>query len=195
MIKHLPNFITISRLLAIPFIAYFFSRGQYEQSLMILIYAGLSDLIDGGLARALSSRTKLGAILDPAADKLLMFVGYFTLAFAHVIPFWVAFLVFLRDLYIVLGVLFLKTRHKRIFIRPTYLSKMTTFFQLFLLSFGFLSTYLPVARWDWLKNLSEEAHLAFQINLFLMILFTALSAIHYTFIGIAILKNSDESEA
>ncbi|MFO1518865.1 MAG: CDP-alcohol phosphatidyltransferase family protein [bacterium] len=184
----LPNIITLTRLIAIPFISYFYLVEQYDWALYLLMYAGFSDLLDGGLARFMKQRTKLGAILDPAADKILMFVMFITLAWARQIPFWLMLLVFLRDLYIVTGVFILKFRYKKVYIRPTYVSKMTTFFQLSLLFFCLLLSYLPIFPFGWGKALSPWVLTAYQASFLLTVIFTVASGIHYTLVGIALYR-------
>jgi cardiolipin synthase len=182
----IPNLITLARLAAIPFISYFYLTHQYQWAFLILTCAGVSDLIDGGLARLLSARTKLGAILDPAADKTLMLVAFTTLAIAREIPVWFAAMVVLRDVYIVVGVLILKFKYKKIYIRPTYISKMTTFVQLSLLFARFASSYLETTAFSWSASALKFFSSAFWVSFFLTIIFTLASGIHYTLVGWAL---------
>src|SRR5215813_2402970 len=100
----LPNTITLTRFFVIPLIPYFYLTHQQGWALLMLCYAGFSDLLDGALARFMGQRSKLGAILDPAADKTLMFVSFLTLGWVRQLPLWLVFLVIVRDVYIVMGV-------------------------------------------------------------------------------------------
>jgi len=182
----IPNLITLTRLIAIPFISYYYLTHQYQWSLLLLTYAGVSDLIDGGLARLLSARTKLGAILDPAADKTLMLVTFTTLAIAREIPVWFAVMVVLRDIYIVIGVFILKFKYKKIYIRPTYISKMTTFVQLSLLFSRFAYSYVATTAFFWSVPTLKFFSSAFRVSFFLTIILTLASGVHYTLVGWAL---------
>jgi cardiolipin synthase len=184
----LPNLITLTRLIAIPFLSYYYLTQQYQWALLVLTYAGVSDLIDGGLARLLSARTKLGAILDPAADKALMLVAFTTLAIAREIPWWLALMVVLRDVYIVIGVIILKFKFKKIYIRPTYISKTTTFFQLSLLFSGFAYSYLATTAYSWSSSALQFFSSASRVSFILTVIFTVASGIHYTLVGLALYR-------
>ncbi len=187
----IPNLITLTRLLAIPFIVYFYTHEQYGPALFVMIYAAVSDLVDGALARFLGQRSKLGAILDPAADKTLMLVGFLTLAFAHQIPWGLAFLVILRDLYIVVGVFILKLKCKKVYIRPTHVSKTTTFFQLSVLFLCFFKSYLEDFPYSWMQVPAAWLYQIMIITIFMAALLTLASGLHYTLIGIAIWRRND----
>ncbi|MFZ0636829.1 MAG: CDP-alcohol phosphatidyltransferase family protein [Candidatus Acidiferrales bacterium] len=92
-----PNQLTFLRLGFLPFFIIAIHYGHFEWALAILIVAGLSDGLDGLLARGLNQKTPLGAYLDPLADKLLLSSSYFVLALEGKIPWWVAILVLSRD--------------------------------------------------------------------------------------------------
>jgi len=187
----LPNLITLSRLLTIPFISYFYFTGRTQWAFLALTYAGFSDLIDGGLARLMGQRTKLGAILDPAADKALMLVCFTTLAIMKQVPVWFAVLVVVRDVYIVVGVIILKYRHKRVYIRPTYVSKMTTFFQLSLLFAVFAFSYLETTSYSWTPSALSFFATGVRVGFYLAVAFTLASGIHYTLVGWALFRGKD----
>ncbi len=97
---------------------------------MIFILAGVSDGLDGFLARVMNQKTKIGAILDPIADKALLASSYVTLAVTGLIPNWLAVTVISRDLIIIFGVIVLFLFHSGVEIRPSVISKLTTLFQL-----------------------------------------------------------------
>ncbi|MBF0493495.1 MAG: CDP-alcohol phosphatidyltransferase family protein [Deltaproteobacteria bacterium] len=172
----------------IPFISYFYLQGRYDLALMMLLIAGFSDFFDGALARRYQWRTKLGAVLDPAADKFLMFVTYITLGWTHQLPFWSVAIVIFRDVYIVMGVLFLKLKKRQIPIRPILISKLNTFFQLALLSFSLLYSYVQMHQFLFLDYFENTVFWAKQIALFFVLVFTLASGIHYTVVGWGILK-------
>src|SRR5262245_24837039 len=118
-IFNLPNSLTLLRILLLPVFTYFFLSGDYRIALIIFVVTGMTDVIDGFLARALQKKTTLGAVLDPAADKLLMLVTFIVLAMRDLVPGWLSALVILRDLVIVLGTLVLKRLKKKLYFKPT----------------------------------------------------------------------------
>jgi len=82
----IPNLLTVSRILAVPPIVYFTLHGQVGYAVILYIYAGVTDVIDGTLARRWKQQTVLGSILDPAADKLLMMTVVGTFAYVGAVP-------------------------------------------------------------------------------------------------------------
>ncbi len=129
----LPNLITIGRVLLIPCFALAWVRGFDVLALVLFAVAGVSDLLDGLLARLLNQQSYLGQILDPAADKLMGLVAFLLAAWLHAIPVWLAALVIGRDLVLVSGgALFafvLPGRFDPKQWRPTRLGKYATFCQ------------------------------------------------------------------
>ena len=125
-----PNLLSITRIILIlPFIL-LLANQLYGWALGVFIAAALTDALDGTLARILGQRTALGAYLDPAADKLLMTAAFITLVILQLLPGWLAVLVILRDVIIVLGLIFLRAASRSPEIRPSVASKLTTLFQL-----------------------------------------------------------------
>ena len=77
--------------------------GRFDHALIVLLVAGITDALDGTIARRANQRTQLGAFLDPLADKLLLTSGFITLSTIHVIPSWVTIVVVSRDVMLLLG--------------------------------------------------------------------------------------------
>ncbi len=127
----LPNFITLLRLAALPFFLYAISQGRFGFALILFIAAGISDGIDGYLARRFDMGSALGAYLDPIADKLLLMSSYLFLTIpsfpaAVKVPVWLAFIVISRDvLLLTVALLLILSSSKRRF-PPTWLGKVTT---------------------------------------------------------------------
>ncbi|HXJ15779.1 MAG TPA: CDP-alcohol phosphatidyltransferase family protein [Candidatus Polarisedimenticolia bacterium] len=128
-----PNELTLLRLAFLPFFIIAIKYGRYEIALGILIAAGLSDGLDGLLARGLNQKTRLGAYLDPIADKLLLSSSYFILALKGKISWWLAILVLGRDvLLLAASAVILLTLGYRSF-PPSIWGKATTFFEIVLI--------------------------------------------------------------
>lgn len=127
----LPNFITLLRLAALPFFLYAISIGRIGIALVLFVAAGISDGIDGYLARRFDMRSALGAYLDPIADKLLLMSSYLFLSIPSFpepvkIPVWLAFLVISRDLLLLTVTLLLILSSSRRRFPPTWIGKVTT---------------------------------------------------------------------
>src|ERR1700675_3924311 len=128
-----PNELTFLRLAFIPFFIMAIHYERYGLALMILIAAGVSDALDGLLARGLNQKTPLGAYLDPIADKLLMSSSYVVLALHGKIKWWLVILVLGRDvLLLVAAAVILVTVGYRPF-PPSLYGKATTFFEILLI--------------------------------------------------------------
>lgn len=145
----LPNFITLLRLAALPFFLFAISAGDFGVALTIFVAAGISDGIDGFLARRFDMKSALGAYLDPIADKLLMMSSYLFLAVpsfpaAVKVPVWLAVLVISRDLLLLtVALLLILTSSMRQF-PPTWLGKVTTVTLIFTVLF-----VLCANLWSW----------------------------------------------
>jgi cardiolipin synthase (CMP-forming) len=189
---NLPNSLTLMRIFAVPVFTYFFLTQQYRIALIIFVFTGLTDIIDGTLARLLNKKTTLGAILDPAADKLLMFVTFIVLSIRHLIPVWLTFLVIFRDVWIVSGILVLKQLKRKLYFKPTRLSKLTTFFQLLTIFLSFLLTFLLSEKPESLMRYQGILQQALGICIYFAAGMTLASGIQYTRIGLMILKGSRE---
>jgi len=147
---NLANRITILRLLVIPFFIMAILYSRLEIALIIFALAALSDGVDGYIARKYNQKTELGRILDPLADKILIISALICLSVSKTIapsfklPPYVPIIIISRDAIIILGVLLIYVIKGEINIKPTLISKITTFFQMLtiiavLMSFQFSS--------------------------------------------------------
>jgi cardiolipin synthase len=127
---NVPNLLTIARFCLVPFAVYMIGQGQWTLAFAIFVLAGLTDAVDGFIARKFDQRTELGAYLDPLADKALLVSIYVTLAIAGVIPSWLAILVVSRDVMILGAVLVSWLLDNPVAINPLYVSKANTFAQI-----------------------------------------------------------------
>lgn len=122
----IPNAITICRLLSVPFIAHSMMTGSLGLAFTLFLAAGLSDAVDGFIARHFDQRSTLGAYLDPAADKLMLVTIFVTLGALQALPLWLVLLVVSRDVLIVLAVSIAFMMGKPVAIQPIFVSKANT---------------------------------------------------------------------
>jgi cardiolipin synthase (CMP-forming) len=168
---NIPNSLTILRILLIPCYIGLLVYGKFDQALIVLLVAGLTDALDGAIARMKNQYTRLGAVLDPLADKMLLISGFITLSMIHLVPSWVTILVVSRDVILMLGTAVAHFTDSRVDITPTFLGKGTTFLQL---SYVVMVIFLTSRRID----------LAVMLPLlFGMVAFTLLSGLHYLYRG------------
>jgi cardiolipin synthase (CMP-forming) len=133
----IPNMITFGRLCAVPLAVWLILQHRIAEVFYLFVAAGLSDAVDGWLARRRGT-SALGAVLDPVADKALLMTMYVTLAVVNVLPDWLAILVVFRDIVIVGGVLVLAVLGQPVQIRPLYVSKLNTALQIVLVALALL---------------------------------------------------------
>lgn len=132
MLRHLPNLLSILRLVLVPVTIWLIVRHQLAAAFWVFVVAGLTDAADGFLARRMGGVTKLGAYLDPLADKALLVGIYVTLSIGGYLPLWLVLLVAFRDLVIVGGALLIHALTHRLEIRPLIVSKLNTGMQIVL---------------------------------------------------------------
>ncbi len=154
-LRNLPNFITFLRIGAIPVFLILLIDKRYTEALLLFVFAGVTDSIDGAVARLTNSHTTLGAYIDPLADKLLLVSSFAILAFLNFLPSWLAILVISRDIIILIGfaVLYFITGHS-IAVRPTLIGKASTFFQLATVTLTLIALHNPAWRFPLLLRAS-----------------------------------------
>jgi cardiolipin synthase len=130
--SNIPNFITLARAISVPVIFWLLVNGHSRAAFFVFLLAGLSDAVDGFLAKRFNWRTELGAYLDPLADKALIVSIYIALAVSHEIPLWLVIAVVSRDILILLAVLLSWLVDRPFVIKPLTVSKINTAAQLVL---------------------------------------------------------------
>ena len=168
---NIPNSLTIFRILLIPVYIGLLVYERFDEALIVLLVAGITDVLDGTIVMAANQRTRLGAFLDPLADKLLLTSGFVTLSSIHLIPSWVTIVVVSRDAMLLLGTAVAQFTESPIDITPTFLGKGTTFLQL---TYVLLVIFLSSRHME-LEMLSPL--------LFGMVVFTICSGCHYLYRG------------
>ena len=136
----LPNYITLIRVILIPFFINLMIYGYYREALGVFLVACLTDALDGMIARLTKTKTELGALLDPIADKLLILAAFVTLVLLGLLPIWLVIIVISRDVILVLGSLVIYVMGFELKARPTILGKATTVLQLFTVTLSLLLT-------------------------------------------------------
>ena len=128
----LPNLITVGRLLLVPAIIWLISDGSFGAAFVVFVIAGISDGVDGFIARQYNLRSQLGTYLDPIADKALLVSIYLSLSLINELAGWLAVLVVSRDLFIIGGVMLAWFLERPIEVKPLLISKINTAGQIIL---------------------------------------------------------------
>ena len=129
---NVPNCITIGRVLAVPVVFWLLVSGRYQTAFFIFVAAGISDAVDGWLAKRYNWQTELGSYLDPLADKLLVVSIFVAMGWQGELPSWLVIAVVSRDLLIIIGVMLAWFLEHPVTIHPLAVSKAKTFSQLIL---------------------------------------------------------------
>ncbi|RMZ81254.1 hypothetical protein DV737_g2563, partial [Chaetothyriales sp. CBS 132003] len=156
----LPNLLTLTRLVAAPAVGYFILTSQPLAALGLFFYAGVTDLIDGYLARRFNSGTVVGSVIDPMADKLLMATCVLSLGYVGTFPLWLVVVIFGRDVAFAISAIwwrYISLPPPKTFlrywdfslpsaeVRPTEISKINTLLQLLLVGNAMVLPVLPEA--------------------------------------------------
>ncbi len=167
-----PNQLTLLRMMFLPFIVIKLVEGHYSSALVLFVLAGLSDGLDGLLARTLKQQTVLGQYLDPIADKLLLSTMFLVLSILHAVPWKFTVLVFSRDISILSASAVLYAIAGLRDFRPSIFGKANTFAQVAAIFFVMLflvhhDRWIAIARLTFLRATFS---------------FTIVSAIHYVWV-------------
>lgn len=126
----IPNLISVFRMLLVLPAVWLMLDGGFAEALLVIMLAGLSDALDGFLARHFNWRSRLGGLLDPLADKLLIVAVYATLGWLGLLPWWLVVLVLLRDVMIVAGAVAYHMLIETLDAEPSFISKLNTVAQI-----------------------------------------------------------------
>lgn len=122
----LPNLITIGRLIIVPLVIMMIGQGRWGLAFVLFAVAGVSDAVDGYLARRFHMQSEFGAYIDPLADKALLVSIYVTLSVIGVLPGWLAIVVVSRDIMIVSAIIVSRLMDRPVAIQPIMVSKLNT---------------------------------------------------------------------
>jgi cardiolipin synthase len=177
----LANWLTVLRILLIPVFITLLVYRRPGWALIVFALASFTDLLDGWVARRQRMASRLGAFLDPIADKLLLTASFVTLTYLRTLPFWIAAVVISRDVILVVGALLVHIVGIRIDPRPTRAGKATTFFQIVTVLLGLMARYLAVEP-------------ALQVAMWLTAIFTIYSGCQYLVQGMRFLNSTERDE-
>lgn len=124
MLKNIPNALTIVRFVLIPFIVYYILTGQYIAGFVILTISGLTDILDGCIARKFNFITNFGKLIDPLADKATQIAVLASLTFKGIVPLWILMIVFIKEIVMVAGASFLYG--KKLVVSSRWYGKLAT---------------------------------------------------------------------
>lgn len=171
-----PNLLTFFRIILTPLLAWLLLNNRLNHALIVFFLAGITDGLDGLIARVLNQKSALGAYLDPIADKLLLVTSFVLLGKLGYIPLWLIVVAVLRDVMIVFGLGWLMLKGIRVRIQPALVSKLTTAAQL-------LSVFLAMS-----SGLVRIHHLVFSVLFICTGVVTVASGIHYFRVGMVFLR-------
>lgn len=142
---NVPNLITLTRLMSVPLMIWLIVSERFGAAFCVFAGAGVSDALDGFIAKRFDCRTRLGALLDPAADKALLSSVFVSLGIAELLPNWLVILVVFRDVTIIGGFILLQNIAAPRNFDPLYISKINTLVQISLVGYvlGRLGVGLP----------------------------------------------------
>jgi cardiolipin synthase len=143
-VVNLPNLLTLGRILITPFIVYSILNGFAVHALVLMVIAGLTDMLDGAIAKHFHMQTMVGAYMDPIADKLMLVGSIISLFIVGQVPMFLFLAVVFRDVIIVIGAMAYELVTRRLEMQPTYLSKVTTVVQIVYVSTALLHIAWPL---------------------------------------------------
>lgn len=147
-LRHIPNIISVLRILLIVPIIGAIWRNEYQLSLILIFIAGVSDGVDGFLARFFNWQSKLGGLLDPLADKILLMSLFVVFALKDLLPIWLMIMVVGRDLIILSGAIAYHFVTRQLEMKPLIISKLNTLLQIILiLLIALILAEIHVAPW------------------------------------------------
>jgi cardiolipin synthase len=165
--RDIPNVITLLRIVLVIPVIYLLLKREFSYALILFFVAGLSDGLDGYLAKRNNWTSRLGSILDPLADKLLLVFSYLALGWLGEIPMWLVIAVMLRDVVIVVGAIAYHELVGQYDMVPSWISKTNTFFQILLILvvvFSLGAYTLPVRALETLEYVVMVTTVASGIN-------------------------------
>jgi len=164
---NIPNILTLARIIMTPIIVYMVLSNQPWLALALMVIAGITDMLDGAIARYFNMRTTVGAYLDPLADKIMLISLFVTLFIVGQVPLFVFLAIIFRDLIIILGAITYEIVTRQLTMQPSLISKATTFIQIIYVALLLLNMAIVIPV------------ILLQITLWLTFSLTCASGLHY----------------
>lgn len=172
MVGTIPNIITLSRILLLPFFAVTLLYKEYQYALLLFVAAAITDMLDGFIARVTYQVTDVGKILDPVADKFFLITSFVLMSYIELIPKWLTIIVISKDIIVVSGCFIIYFITHNLKIEPSILGKLASGAQFILIGMVLLSCNM--------KN-GLQVTMPFLV---IVAIVTSLSGIHYAYKGL-----------
>lgn len=171
MVSYIPNLITVLRIAAVPVLILLLDSHSYDLAFLVFLAAGVSDALDGFIAKRFNFESRFGAILDPVADKILLVSSFVMLTLLGHLPFWLLVIVAFRDGLIVGGYLLFMVLRVSVRMSPSVLSKLNTLAQICLVG----AVLVQLANW-------VDLQVAVDALIAIVAATTILSGVHYVWV-------------
>lgn len=176
------DILTLSRLVLTPVFLVAFVMGLKVWALVIFCVAGFTDLVDGTVARMTGQFSKIGALMDPLADKLLVESCFLALALAGFLPWWFFGIALARDVMIVSGIFYLDRVGAKLPYKPLWVSKIATLFQIIVAILGLVA---------WMSQQAAASSKAFEISVIIAAVLIIASGVQYLRMGLVLMRNAN----
>ncbi len=184
---NLPNLISLLRIAAVPLVVWLILENRVVAAFWVFFAAGVSDGVDGFIAKRFNMETELGKFLDPLADKALLVSVFVAAGIAGIIPSWLAILVVFRDVAIIGGALLVETLTHDLTMRPLYISKVNTVMQIVYAAGALgVAAYAPV--------IAGRLDTALEVAIALTAGTTIASGLAYAVFWVRLLDGTEEDE-
>ncbi len=170
---NIPNILTITRLMIIPFFVASMLSQKYQNALILFSVAAITDIMDGLLARMTNQKTRIGAFLDPLADKFLLLTSFVMFTFYGWLPLWLTIIVLSRDVLVIIGWLIMVISTKNSKVEPSITGKLANAFQAILIAYVLVSINFQI----------DTTMIIKQLVVILVTTLTVFSGIQYTYKG------------
>jgi len=179
MVGNIPNLLTLTRILLLPFFAATLIYKEYQYALMLFVVASITDVLDGLIARIKKQITYFGTILDPVADKFFIITSFILMTNYELIPKWLTIIVISKDIIVVTGCIIVYIVTNKLVIEPSLLGKASSTCQFFLIGLVLL-----------MLNLKGEASIPASL-FFLVAVLTAAAGIEYVNKGLKVANSKN----
>lgn len=179
MVGNLPNLLTLTRILLLPFFVATLVYKEYQYALIIFITAAITDILDGLVARITKQITDFGKILDPVADKFFLITSFILMSNLELIPKWLAIIVISKDLIVVTGCIIIYFVTHKLSIEPSFLGKLSSALQFILIGLVILSC-----------NIKKGTPLPMVLFIIVAVL-TSSAGIHYVYKGMKVANSKN----